>query len=320
MRRFLLKMVIGTLVVLGKLLCRVKFAAPLVRGIEAKLFEIRWRHSRSPGPAGGALSHLFKTYEPQQTPKAIYCEIFSPERFKAGYFSQFGQDLFLNRWFFKDHRGGVFVDVGAFDGVTGSNTYFFEKQLGWRGVAFEANPEVVAELKRNRTCEIIDGCAYDRDGTVEFLTLTEAEQQAAKKPMQEPLNAASIVFDSRHAGTMLSGINSHLQEEKRVAHSEREHKLQRSTISVNCFRIDTVLQRAGIRVVDFLDIDVEGAEYEVLCGIDFHAVHYNVLSIEWNPRFPEVYALLQEAGFEYQGLLMYDEVFINRNLKYSWEQ
>ncbi len=318
-RRFLLKIAIHTVVFAGKRLCRARIAAPLVRGVEAKLFEIRWRRSRAPGPDGGALAHLFQRYEPGTPPAAIYREIFSRARYRAGYYSQFGQDLFLDRWFFKSRRGGVFVDVGAYDGVTGSNTYYFERHLGWRGVAFEANPDVVADLIRNRSCEIIDGCAYEHDGTVEFVALTEAPPKAAQRPLLEPLNAASIVFDGRHAGTMLSGIESHLQERSRMSRSEREHRLQRSTKSVKCFRIDTVLRRLEIRVVDFLDIDVEGAEYEVLRGVDFEAVHVNVISVEWNPRFPEVHALLTDAGFEYQGLLMYDEIFVNTALRFSWE-
>jgi hypothetical protein len=317
--RFLTKAAIRTFITAGRLLCRVRIAAPLVLAVEAKLFEIRCRYSRPPGPEGGALKHLFEKREPGVSPATIYREVFSPARYKAGYFSQFGQDLFLNRWFFKDHRGGVFVDVGAYDGITGSNTYYFERQLGWRGVAIEANPEAVAKLVRNRSCEIFDGCAYDHDGTVEFIMLTEPPRLEAKQPLLEPRNTASIVFDGRHAGTMLSGIGKHLQEQGRMSRAEREHQLQKSALSEKCCRIDTILRRLQMRVVDFLDIDVEGAECEVLRGIDFQTFHVNVISVEWNPRFSEVYALLTEAGFEYQGLLMYDEIFTNKSLRFSWE-
>jgi FkbM family methyltransferase len=320
MRRFLLKIAIRAFTGAGRLLCRVRIASPLVLAVEAKLFEIRWRYSRPPGPQGGALKHLFQKYEPGASPAKIYREIFSPARYKAGYYSQFGQDLFLNRWFFKNHRAGAFVDVGAYDGITGSNTYYFERQLGWRGVAIEANPEAVAKLVQNRTCEVFDGCAYDHDGTVEFVMLTEPAKLAAKRPLLEPRNTASIVFDGRHAGTMLSGIGKHLQEQGRMSRSEREHQLHRTEHKAKCCRVDTILRRLEMHVVDFLDIDVEGAECEVLKGVDFRKFHVNVISIEWNPRFSEVYALLTEAGFEYQGLLMYDEIFTNKTLQFSWER
>lgn len=48
-----------------------------------------------------------------------------------GYNSQFGQDKFINEIIFKSKTGGTFVDIGAYDGVTINNTYYFEKKLGW---------------------------------------------------------------------------------------------------------------------------------------------------------------------------------------------
>jgi hypothetical protein len=48
------------------------------------------------------------------------------------HFSQVGQDAWA-LGHFGAKRGGVFVDVGASDGVTGSNSYLLEKCLGWTG-------------------------------------------------------------------------------------------------------------------------------------------------------------------------------------------
>ena len=53
-----------------------------------------------------------------------------------GYKSQFGQDKFLNENIFKNKRNGVFIDIGAHDGITYSNSYVFEKQLDWTGICF----------------------------------------------------------------------------------------------------------------------------------------------------------------------------------------
>jgi hypothetical protein len=55
------------------------------------------------------------------------------------FYSQFGED----RWIvdnLKLPKNGFFIDVGAADGITFSNTYYFEKQ-GWKGLCFEPNPE-----------------------------------------------------------------------------------------------------------------------------------------------------------------------------------
>src|SRR5258708_999603 len=58
--------------------------------------------------------------------------------FKTLYFSQFGEDLFLDS-FFRDQKVGFYVDVGALHPYNGSNTCVFYKK-GWRGVNVEPNP------------------------------------------------------------------------------------------------------------------------------------------------------------------------------------
>lgn len=66
------------------------------------------------------------------------------------YFSQAGQDEYLDRVVFHGRRGGRFAEIGAYDGVTGSNTLFFEKSRGWSGLLVEASPRLYAEVLRNR--------------------------------------------------------------------------------------------------------------------------------------------------------------------------
>lgn len=64
------------------------------------------------------------------------------------FFSQFGED----KWIVDNLHyplSGVFVDVGASDGISGNNTYFFEK-IGWQGLCIDADPSHHASLKANR--------------------------------------------------------------------------------------------------------------------------------------------------------------------------
>src|SRR5208282_2318440 len=51
-----------------------------------------------------------------------------------GYYSQLGQDKWVIENIFKHRRGGFFVDIGAYNGVDISNTYYMEQQLGWSGI------------------------------------------------------------------------------------------------------------------------------------------------------------------------------------------
>jgi FkbM family methyltransferase len=56
--------------------------------------------------------------------------------------------------------GGVFVDVGAFDGVSLSNSYTLETEFGWSGVCVEANSDVVPALRSSRKCKVVEAAAW----------------------------------------------------------------------------------------------------------------------------------------------------------------
>ncbi len=112
------------------------------------------------------------------------------------FFSRAGQDQFLFEYFFRGRRNGVFVDVGAAAGESWSNTLFFERFLGWRGLCVDSRPEALARLKsqRNSLCEPgsvssltallqkhslfkIDYCAIDASGAdIDALTGLDFER------------------------------------------------------------------------------------------------------------------------------------------------
>jgi FkbM family methyltransferase len=295
---------------------------PLIRGIisliETYFLGRTLEHTTTPGPTGRAMGYLFRNHDPELSAKDIYRHVFSSERFKQGYQSQMGQDMFLNRWFFKNRGPGFFIDVGAFDGILGSNTSYFEKHLQWRGIAFEPNPPAFEALRANRSCRLIQGCAYHQDGQIPFLGLSEREQRKGTKS-RRPRSVLSMVFDSSHGGAMLGGIPEHMNQGKWVEWVRKAMKLNQTLTTVPCHRIDTVLNDSGVKIVDYLSIDVEGAELEVLRGIDFERVQVNVIGVEHNHKFSEIYDLLTTSGFEYQGLLFFDEIFVHKRPRYSWD-
>jgi len=91
---------------------------------------------------------------------------------KLKFFSQNGQDSFLENNLFKKINNGFFVDIGANDGVTFSNTYFFEKK-GWDGLCVEPIPSVFEKLNQNRKCKCICGVISEKiDEFSKFLHLT----------------------------------------------------------------------------------------------------------------------------------------------------
>jgi hypothetical protein len=156
-----------------------------------------------------------------------------------------GQTFFLNRWIFRDRGPGFFVDVGAFDGELGSNTWFFEKRLGWSGIAFEPNGPEYESLRRTRTCRTIQGCAYNRNGEVSFLALSEKAGRSRTSELFRPANLTSLALDPRHGAVMLSGIREHIENMDRVENLRAARNLEQKLVTVPCYRIDTVLEEAG---------------------------------------------------------------------------
>ena len=88
----------------------------------------------------------------------------------TGYYSQYGQDKFIHETFFSNKRDGTFVEIGASDGFFISNTYFFEKNLNWKGICIEPNPKLFSSLKKNRNCICYNCCILDCDDEKEFFT------------------------------------------------------------------------------------------------------------------------------------------------------
>lgn len=91
--------------------------------------------------------------------------------------SQTGQDIWLDENIFKGKVNGNFIEVGAFDGLYGSNTFFFEKERNWKGILIEPHTLNYQEMYNNsgRDREMMENCAINLvDGEVEFLMMEGA--------------------------------------------------------------------------------------------------------------------------------------------------
>ena len=88
------------------------------------------------------------------------------------YYSQFEQDKFTYENYFQDTKEGYFVDIGAHDGTTFSNSRFFE-ELGWSGVCVEPNPKVFEVLQSTRKCKCLKKAIADHTGKGKFFQIVE---------------------------------------------------------------------------------------------------------------------------------------------------
>src|SRR5207244_12639635 len=87
------------------------------------------------------------------------------------YYSQHSQDRFIDNFLLHGKRDGVFVDVGAYDGIALSNTYYFEKELGWSGSFIEPNPVAFERLAQNRNCVSLNCGGGVQEDSLQFVTL-----------------------------------------------------------------------------------------------------------------------------------------------------
>ena len=158
-------------------------------------------------------------------------------------FSQHGQDLFCFNKIFKSVKKGVFVDVGANHPTLSNNTYYFEKN-GWSGIAFEPQEQ----LRR----------------------LWDAERKTKCLPyvLGKENKRVNFIETAHHLFAGVEGFN----------------KLNRSveirTITLMQRRLDEVLIENHINQVDYLSIDVEGCEMNVILGIDFSKIAIKCIDIE----------------------------------------
>jgi len=176
------------------------------------------------------------------------------------YYSQYRQDEYLETIIFKGFKNGVYMDVGAHDGITINNTLYFEKNNNWTGINIEPLHDIYNKLVTNRPNSININCAVcNNDGYAEFI---------CNKGYTEMLSGLKNNFDQRHY--------SRLQNEN------KEHNSTSEIIRVDTKRIETICDVYNVKHINFLSIDVEGAEFEVIKSINFDKVFIDVIVFENN--------------------------------------
>lgn len=205
----------------------------------------------------------------------------------AEYKSQAGQDSFVNEHFFHNKKDGCFVDVGAHDGQSFSNSWFFEKDLGWHGICVEPLPHLFEQLQKERNCICINACASDSSGSVPFLHVNSCD---------EMLSGPCATFNQNKLNAVIKDVDIFGGE--------------LNIIQVPCVRLDKIFKEHGITHIDFLSIDVEGHELQVLVGIDFSKVIVDVIAIENDYHDEHLRALLQKHGFKLYAHVHVDDIFV----------
>jgi FkbM family methyltransferase len=206
------------------------------------------------------------------------------------YYSQHDQDRILNEVVFCGMRNGVFVDVGALDGVLYSNTLMFERELGWTGLCIEPNRDVFSHLIENRSSICLEIAISRHEGRLPFVKVGGCTQV---------LSGLLHSMDSRHRG--------------RIERATAEYNTSHSVVEVNVKPLTSVLCEHRISEIHYLSVDTEGGEAEALASIDLDAVMVHTITVEasYNEARDAIDATLRRR-FKLVGQHHADLYFINR--------
>lgn len=191
--------------------------------------------------------------------------------------SQDNQDRFLETHIFKGYKNGFFVDVGAHDGVSINNTLYFEKNNNWTGINIEPIKTVFDKLVSNRPNDVNINCAVcNSDGETEFL---------CNVGYTEMISGIKSNFDIRHL--------------KRLERENMQYGSSTEIIKVNTKKLETILDENNVSHINYLSIDVEGAEFEVIKSINFDKVFIDVIGFEnnYSDASVPIVKYLEEKGF-----------------------
>eukprot|EP00963_Diacronema_lutheri_P012424 scaffold1733_cov450-Pavlova_lutheri.AAC.1 len=224
-------------------------------------------------PAGGSqnLNHLLSTFTSALglcTEEAFTIGILPacPDRWTAvKQYDASADKISFTLWqyFFAGKCGGLYLEIGAYDGKTASNSLLFSQAMNWTGVLIEASPASFQLLQRNRPNDKVFHSAVCAETT-------------------------KLHWSDKSTG---SGIYEFLSPSyrKRFHGQVKETELP----TVTCRPLSSILQDAGYTYFDFFTLDVEGSELQVLHTIDFSEVSFGVLVVEFNVHFQEIHAKIE---------------------------
>lgn len=215
--------------------------APLIL---APLLFVVWNLAPTSEPATGLLAELHAKYGTE-------------------HFSQNNEELII-RDFFNDRRNGVFLDVGAYDFQRLSNTFFLEKNLGWTGIAIDAQKEFA------------EGYAKFRPGTQFFaFYVSDASDETVK--FFVPPNRKNI--GSGH---------------EEVA----QHESAYDTLEVQTITLNDLLSKLEVKKIDFLNMDIELHEPAALAGFDIEKYNPDLVCIEFHEAVrSQITAYMDRHGY-----------------------
>lgn len=233
-------------------------------------------------PAYGLVSSIFSKSQTQQ----LYPHFLSSK-------SGLGQDLFVLGQL-KMKRDGYFVEFGACDGVTDSNTWLLEKHFGWKGILAEPAKSWHSSLSENRACHVDFRCLSKKSRELlEFIEIASVQNNKINYQL-------SGLVDFADNGDWASSL-------RRT--SPTRYKVE--TVSL----MDLLEFWHAPLIIDYLSVDTEGSEFLVLEDFDFSKYQFRIISVEHNftKKRKKIYELLTDRGYQrvFQNISRNDDWYVH---------
>lgn len=197
-------------------------------------------------------------------------------------YADYETDLEIQKYFDPEYVG-VCIDIGAGVGTERNNTYYFEKNY-WRCLCIEPNPNLYSHMRMYRRLAMNIACSsYDKKDVPFYVyDINDGNQEAI----------SSLVVDQRL-------VDSHKEMINRV-----------DEIRVEVKKLDTVLSRINLEKIDFLSIDTEGTELEVLKGFDISRWKPKLFVLENNFSESKFSEYLEKFGYGFSKRIGVNDFFV----------
>jgi FkbM family methyltransferase len=198
------------------------------------------------------------------------------------FYSQQNEDKLLYEKYL-NYKNGFFIEVGAMNGISYSNTKFFEDELNWTGILIEPTNQFDQLIQNRPKCHNYNFAISKTDGEISFIGV----------------GALSGAIDSMASSYIdIWKINS------------------KNSYKVKSIPLHKITNELFIEKIDLLSIDVEGGELEVLNTIDWEIPIFIIL-IELDghnkEKDEECRKILIINGFEFDTRIGLNDIWINRD-------
>ncbi|NBP15946.1 FkbM family methyltransferase [bacterium] len=201
--------------------------------------------------------------------------------------SQVGQDIYVLEYL-NYKTDGFFVELGASDGITLSNTYLLEKKYHWTGVLIEPSFEYES-LVKNRHSQTFKECVSDSEKVLNFIECKDTCTEAWAS-YSHPHN---------------SMLEKNLDELIIINNCETVKRIRPTGVlkKVKTTTLESILDKAKApNVIDYLSLDVEGEEYNILKNFPFNKYKFRIMTVETNGAEPVgtmIRELLHRNGYTF---------------------